>query len=78
MRLEVLLVNTGVSLRGSAHQELSLEHPEGGALLLALRHLVFWELRRQLHRGLDRVRRRTPSVCLQLFLVAIAVLLGAI
>ena len=78
MRLEVLLVNTGVSLRGSAHQELRLEHPEGGALLLALRRLVFWELRRQLHRGLDRVRRRTPSVCLQLFLLAIAVLLGAI
>ena len=78
MRLEVLLVNTGVSLRGSAHQELRLEHPEGRALLLALSHLVFWELRRQLHRGLDRVGRRTPSVCLQLFLVAIAVLLGAI
>ena len=78
MRLEVLLVNTGVSLRSPAHQELRLEHPEGGALLLALRRLVFWELRRQLNRRLDRVRRRTSSVCLQLFLVAIAVLLGAI
>ena len=79
MRLKVLLVNAGVSLRGSAHQELGLEHPEGGALLLAVRCFLFWELRERLYRCLDRVGRlRASSVRLQLFLLAIAVLRGII